>query len=430
MKYLTKILTAGLFTFGLFVACDKNDEPSGPVEDPKQDLSAYSHEVVTGWNQIALDAMGGPTYAFPLVNSRINAMMHIALHDAINSITPVYETYAYSGKYPDADPIAAAASAAHTVLRAHFPDQHAMLDTKLHDYLSKVKVGKAKTQGVELGKYAAAAILDLRENDGAFADPIGDNVPSSVPGVYQATEPFNFVYAEFWKDMQPFSMQNPEQFRSEAYPPLNSQDYADEYEEVKRIGEKDNAHRTDDEAFTGKFWYELSEMGWNKIARIVASKEQMDLPTAARMFALLDIAMADAYIAGWDSKYHYSFWRPITAIHAADDGNPATLSDPGWEPSEPTPPVADYPSTHSALGNAAATVLTHVLGNEVGFTMKSSTAVPNIARSFNSFHQAADENANSRVLAGIHFRSACEAGQKMGNEVADWTINSRLKPLK
>ncbi|MCK6691515.1 MAG: vanadium-dependent haloperoxidase, partial [Thermoanaerobaculia bacterium] len=151
----------------------------------------------------------------------------------------------------------------------------------------------------------------------------------------------------------------------------------------------------------------------------------------ARLFALVNMALADAYTAGWDSKFHYNFWRPYTAIRAADiDGNANTEADPEWEPAEPTPPVQDYPSTHSALGNAAATVLGGLLGDQVTFTMTSGTsALPGETRTFSRFSQAADENAESRVLAGIHFRFSCEKGQELGNQIGKFTLDNHLKPL-
>jgi hypothetical protein len=144
------------------------------------------------------------------------------------------------------------------------------------------------------------------------------------------------------------------------------------------------------------------------------------------------MAIADAYTAGWDAKIHYNFWRPYTAIRKADiDGNNETAADATWEPSEPTPPVQDYPSTHSALGNAAATVLAGVLGDKTSFAMTSPTAVPaGSTRSFTSFSQAAKENADSRVMAGIHFRFSCEAGLELGKNIGKWTLDNHLKPIK
>jgi hypothetical protein len=190
--------------------------------------------------------------------------------------------------------------------------------------------------------------------------------------------------------------------------------------------------RSADQSAYAKFWYEFSEAGWNRVARTVASNKRLSLVESARLFALVDMALADSYIAGWDSKIHHNFWRPYTAIRsAANDGNDATTADKEWEPSEPTPPVHDYPSTHSALGNAAAAVLAKLLGDNTTFTMTSFTAIPaGSTRSFTSFSQAANENADSRVMAGIHFRFSCEAGQELGNKIGNWIADNHLRPLK
>ncbi|RYZ31874.1 MAG: phosphatase PAP2 family protein, partial [Sphingobacteriales bacterium] len=163
----------------------------------------------------------------------------------------------------------------------------------------------------------------------------------------------------------------------------------------------------------------------------VATDKKMDLVNTARAFALLNMAMADAYTSGWDAKFHYNFWRPFTAIrNAGIDNNEATATDTKWEPLMPTPPVQDYPSTHSALGNAAAVVLTNVFGNSVSFSMTSPTADPTKAtRQFKSFRQAAEENADSRVIAGLHFRFSCIAGLELGNNVGDWIIKNHLTPV-
>jgi hypothetical protein len=416
-----------LFALLLCISCS-NSMDNENQDDP---LSEYSNSVILDWNLIALDAMGGPTYPLPLLNSRINAMMHIAMHDAINSVSPHYERYAYSGNHPDANPVIAAAVAAHTVLGPHFEDQQSMLDEELNLALSIIPDGVSKTSGIEAGLAAGKAILNLRDDDGAFADLIDNAEPSDEPGVYQHVPPFDFAYGKNWTSMQPFALNSNKQFRSVPYPPLTSQKYLEDYNEVKMIGQENSTHITEDEAFIAGFWYELSEMGWNKIARKVAVQEELNLAETARLFALLDIALADSYIAGFESKYYYNFWRPYTAIMAAyEDGNDQTEPLAGWVSSQPTPPVPDYPSTHSALGNAGATVLAYIVGDDTEFTFQSTTGIPaEQTRTFQSFTQAADENANSRVLAGIHFRTACDVGQKLGDDVGAWVISNNLRPL-
>ena len=389
------------------------------------------NDVVIEWSNIAYETAGGAMEGHPLLQSRIKAMTYIAMHDALNAIVPVYQSYAYhpAHKINLANPFAAVASAACTVLKASYPDSAAMLDAKLQASLSGIAIGPGKTAGVELGKAAGDAIVAMRAGDGAFQYPISYWSPSEVPGVYNA--PDDSAYGVFWKDMQPFSLQSPEQFLSSPPPALNSFIYTRDYNEIKHFGKINSAVRTADQTAYAYFWFEFQDITWNRIATMQATKTNMNLYTTARMFALLNMALADGYTASWNAKYHYNSWRPITAIHAAaTDGNDLTKPNPNWEPLMPTPPVPDYPSGHAALANTCATILSHFFGNETSFTDATTTAVPaGTERSFKSFMQAADECASSRVMVGIHFRFACEAGQAMGNKVGKWTLEHQLLPL-
>lgn len=421
---LFAILLIALFV--LSSACKKSNDGG------QNDLDQYSSQVVIDWNNAIFQVMSGPAGDHTLLVSRIGAMTQIAVHDALNAIAPRYETYAFDGKNKHADPVAAVATAAYEVLVASQPNQKAMLDSLLAVSLAKVPEGQAKNEGIDLGKKSAAAILDLRKDDGAFQDPIGIVVPSTEPGVYQVVPPFNFVFGPHWRTMQTFSLQKFDQFRISPMPALTSEAYTAAFNEVKRIGQKDSQYRSGEQSYIAKYWYEFSEIGWNRVARIAATDRKLDILATARLLALVNMALADAYTAGWDSKFHYNFWRPYTAIRAAEtDGNPDTDADPQWEPAEPTPPVQDYPSTHSALGNAAATVLAALLGDDVTFTMHSNTTVPaGGTRTFHSFSQAAAENAESRVLAGIHFRFSCEKGLELGEKIGKWTVENHLKPVE
>jgi hypothetical protein len=229
-------------------------------------------------------------------------------------------------------------------------------------------------------------------------------------------------------------MRAPGQFRVAPPPALESSAYAAAFEEVKHSGSKAaDAKRSADQTQYAFYWYEFSDIGWNRIARAVARDKPQDLWQRARTFALLNAVMADAYIAGWDSKLHYNLWRPVTAIRlAADDGNPRTSPDADWTPLLATPPVQDHPSTHSALGAGAAVVLAHAFGSDrVVFTMASPTALPDSPeRSFASFSAAAKENADSRVRAGIHFRFATEAGLKLGEQIGKQSTAQFLAPIR
>jgi hypothetical protein len=222
----------------------------------------------------------------------------------------------------------------------------------------------------------------------------------------------------------PFTLLSGGQFRPAGPPLLESEAYARDFNEVKSLGGKSSAVRIPEQTQIARFWYEGSAQGWNRIARGVAAAKNLDQWEHARLLALVNMAMADGFIAGWHTRYHYNFWRPVTAIRFADtDGNPATEPDPNWESFLNTPPVSDYPSTHSVLGGAAAAVLAAVFGtDQIAFTTTSGAPFAGITRSFTSFSQAAQENADSRVYAGIHFRTACRdgvaLGQKIGRRVA------------
>lgn len=190
--------------------------------------------------------------------------------------------------------------------------------------------------------------------------------------------------------------------------------------------------RTAEQSEIAKFWYEGSPNGWNRIARNVSAHQGLGLWENARLFGLINFAMADGFIAGFDAKYFYNFWRPVSAIRAGEtDGNDHTLADPAWSSFLVTPPVPDYPSTHSVLGGAAADVLARFFEDaEISFTTTSGNPFPGITRSFLSFSQAAQENVDSRVYAGIHYRSACRDGVRQGSKVGRFAFKHFLKPVK
>ncbi len=413
-----------LSIFGL-MACSKSSSAApGPV-------SKHSAQAVLFWNEIAYEAFGGKLYQHSLMASRINAMVQLAIHDALNGIEEKYQRYAFQGKDYEAEPVAATAAAAYNILVNEIPTSKNYLDSMLAISLVDVADDDARARGMALGKHAALAILALRANDGSAANPIVAVEPSNVAGVYQPVPPFDFQFAPFWQDVPAFTLTSKQQFRCIQFPAITSAQYTADFIEVKEFGKMNSNVRTPDQTAISKFWYEISEAGWNRVARTAIVNKQMNMLEAARLLALVDMAIADAYIGGWDSKIHYDLWRPYTAIRKADiDGNENTLFDATWEPFEPTPPIHDYPSTHSALGNAAATVLAKIIGDNVTFSMSSPTALPaGSVRTFQSFSQAAKENAESRVMAGIHFRFSCNAGLKLGEDIGNWAVNNYLKPL-
>lgn len=392
-------------------------------------------QVVIDWNLETYAVIKAATgYADPMAASRVLAMVHLAMHDAVNAVEPRFAAYAYSPKantYPrHADAVVAAAVAAHDVLLALFPAQKDLLTARLEGALIDAGTGEAVAQGKLAGAAAAAAVLAKRADDGSNGSET--YTPGTDPGRYRYTPEFNFLAAPHWRSVTPFVLRSPTQFRVAPPPSLDSEAYTKAFDEVKATGSKaPDADRTEVQTEYAAYWYEFSDIGWNRIARNVSRDKPQDLWQRARTFALLNAAMADSYIAGWDSKMLFDFWRPVTAIRLAEeDGNPATTADANWSPMLVTPPVQDHPSTHSVLGAAAAAVLAHAFGDRVRFTMASPTALPHApSRTFHSFSAAAWENGDSRVRAGLHFRFAVDAGLNMGYRIGHHAVRTMLYPV-
>lgn len=385
--------------------------------------------VVLDWSHHARSALKAETgNQDPLIGTRTLALVHLAMHDAVNAVDRRYQPYAYVDRDAQADAVAAAATAAHQVLAGLFPAQAATLDAQLAASLAAVPDGQAESLGVALGQRVGAALLQRRANDGALATLA--YTPATGAGRFQFVPPFEgVIFRPEWRLVTPFALSSVSQFRSAPPPALDSTAYRDAFNEVKAAGVLTGSNRTAEQTAYARFWYEDSDIGWNSITRDAVQRKQLSLHEAARLFGLVNIALADAYIAGWDAKFHHDFWRPITAIHAAaTDGNDATAPDASWTPLLPTPPVQDHPSTHSVAGAAAATVLAGVLGDATEVSLSSSTADdPGRARTFRSFSEASTENADSRIRAGIHFRFAVDAGLVMGRRVGEQALASQLR---
>lgn len=378
----------------------------------------------------------------PLHESRMLAMMHVAIHDALNAIDRRYQPYAYDGAgAPGASPDAAVAAAARDVLVALFPmlppdigptpgPAVALVEAAYANALASIPSSPAKTQGILIGQAAAAAILALRDGDGSEATFLDFTYEAgSNPGDFQLIPGFPFAAAPSWGAVTPFVLKASSQYRPKAPYDVRSKKYAADFNEVKSLGRIDSTTRTDEQTQIALFWVEGAPQGWNRIARTLSGQQSGDLWENARLFGLLNLASADAYIADFENKYFYKFWRPITAIRAADtDGNPDTAADPTWDSLVPTPPAPDYPSGHSGQGGAMSEVLARFFGDRVSFSTTSTTQ-PGAVRSFTSFSQAAAENANSRIYIGFHFRHATVEGLKLGGKVGQVTFNHYLRPV-
>jgi hypothetical protein len=423
-------LRAGLaFLFSCGMVAAFAGTPAQPV--PGGWRGTRCDELVIDWNLAAHQVIVADNqYANPLPATRALAMMHLAMHDAVNAATPRYATYALQEQDSKADPAVAGVTAAHDVLLALYPGQRSLLQATLAKSLLEAGVGSEVARGKALGSRAAAAILTRRAHDGS--NVAETYTPRAEPGRYRYVPDTDFIVLPQWRSLQPFALQSPSQFRVAAPPSLTSVEYARAFNEVRDFGGATGSKRSTDQTHYAAFWYEFSDIGWNRIARVVSRKQPLDLADHARLFALLNAAMADGYIAGWDSKLHYDFWRPVSAIRLADtDGNAATQADGKWTTLLGTPPIQDHPSTHSVLGSAAAGVLAGAFGRDnIAFSFASLSADPaNPIRHFASFSDAARENADSRIMAGLHFRFATDAGMKLGDDIARHTLANFLQPL-
>lgn len=384
-------------------------------------ISASADEVVR-WNRIATEA-AATAQTDPLTESRIFAILHIAIHDAVNAIDHRYAPYrAPTLLAPDASTDAAIAAAAHATLIQLMPAAKSAFDAAYEEALLKIADGEAKKRGLEIGRQAAAAILSARKNDAS--DRTVTREPGTKPGEYRPTPPdFTPAWFAHWANVTPFVMKLPAQFRPVPPPAVNSAQALADLKEVKRIGAKESATRTAEQSEISRYWYENSTQGWNRIAREVAMAQKLEVLESARLFALVNLAMADGFIGGFEAKYYYTYWRPATAIREAGDAE--------WLSDLITPPVPDYPSTHTVLGAAAAAVLERFFGTDfVNFTMTSGASYPGITRKFWSFSEAARENGASRVLAGIHFSTAVNAGYLQGSRIGTWVFEQALRPIR
>jgi membrane-associated phospholipid phosphatase len=389
-----------------------------------------SANVVLEWNQLALHAVGQARLS-PVFVSRDLAITQAAVYDAVNAIDKSFEPYyAHVEASSGASTEAAAAQAAHDALAALFPAQAGTFDAALAADLVGIPPGRAR-QGIDVGHEAARQILEWRSTDGSTATV--PYTPGTDPGDWQPTPPaFLPALAAQWPGVTPFALTAGSQFRPAAPPALDSAEYADAFNEVKDLGSATSTTRTDEQTQIARFWNDglgtAFAMGyWNKIAQQVATEQNLSLVQDARLFALLNIAEADAQIACWDAKYTYNLWRPVTSIRAADtDGNDATDPDATWTPLLTTPNFPSYTSAHSTLSAAAAGVLTDLFGANYHFTV-GADSLPGVTRSFDSFGAAAAEAGRSRIYGGIHYQFDNTNAQAVGGEVADYVVGGFLK---
>jgi hypothetical protein len=393
-------------------------------------VSQQAPDQVIQWNRILLGIVRTPGVQPATVHStRSFALMHAAVYDAVNAIVKTHTEYLVHVRAPrTASVAAAAAQAAHDVLVRLYPSQSSVLDADLATSLAPIPDGPAKAEGVNVGATVAGLIVELRSGDGSAAAPL-PFTPGTNPGGYQPTPPaFAQPVFTHWPFVKPFALRRADQFRPGPPPALSSPVYTAAFDEVRSLGELGSTTRTADQTQIAKFWGAPIQNYWNEIAQTAALQHGNTLPQNARLFALLDLTLADSVIALYDAKYAYHFWRPVTAIRAADtDGNPHATANPTWLPEvTKTTPDPSYPGAHAVVSAAAADVLAGFFRRDRDSFAVSSEVLPGVQRSFASFSAAADEASVSRIYAGQHFRFDQVAGERLGRRIADYVQQNFL----
>jgi len=465
------------------VAPQRHAVPKHPPQHGVGPIAQLHH-----WNEIAINVSGldhtavrpGEQRVFgeqfgPGRASRAMSIVHIAIFEAVNAIAGDYQSYTGLPSVADSTSMdAAIAQAAHDTLVALFPSQKASCDAQLADDLSQIPDGRAKVKGIELGQQAAAAILALRANDGSqHAEPrVGiEFLTGDEPGEWRQ-DPISLIplaLGAYWGQVRPFIMKSAKQFRVRRPPALKSPEYAAAFNEVKRLGGDGivtPTMRTGEQTEVGIYWaYDgtpslcAPPRLYNQIAVQIADQMGSDVVELARLLALVNVAMADAGIAIWESKYYYEYWRPVTGIREADTGtgptgkgdeNPATFGDPIFSPlgapasnlNGPnfTPPFPAYPSGHAGFGGALFQILRRFYGTDnIPFTFVSDefngmtqdnegNVRPLLPRSFSSLSEAEEENGQSRIYLGIHWAFDKSEGIAQGRRVADYVFEHVFVP--
>lgn len=404
-----------------------------------EDRTLMASDVVIDWNNVTLEAIRTNTPPVnPLAASRALAIVHTAIYDAVNSIDRTHEPYAVQlSPLPGTSRAAAAAAAAHHALSVLFPAHQATFDAALDASLAAVPNGSGENRGVELGVEVATQILALRSTDGS-----GSAVTYTVgsdPGDWQPTPP-GFApspLAPHWGNVTPWAMTSGDQFAVNGIPALTSAEYAAALNEVKSLGAATGSTRTADQSQIALFWNNGPTTATppghlNVMAQLAAESEENTLSDNARLFALLNIAQADAAITSWYNKFATNFWRPVTAIrNAENDDNPDTTDDDTWLSFIPTPPFPTYTSGHSTFSGAAAAVLEDFFGTDnISFELPSESPDPTVLnRNYTSFSHAAQESADSRMYGGIHFRFDNEDGLTSGTALGQYVAANFLQEL-
>lgn len=390
---------------------------------------AYAN-VITDWDEkaiIAVTAMSNLGNTSPYMAQRMMGMVHAAMFDAVNSIERRYRPYLV--QLP-ADPAtskeAAAAAAAAAVLMTIDEKTTGEMKVALASYLAPLPEGAAKSDGVQLGETVAAKILEARANDGSGAPDVYR--PRTAPGVYVPTA---ITISSMWPNMKPFVLDNPSQFRPRPPISLEGKEWAADYNELKDFGGKTSARRTAQQTEIALFWLVGPPVAYHPFVRKLVIAKRLDVVDSARLMALVSIGLTDAIIAVLDAKYHYNFWRPITAIRNGDnDGNPATELEASWQPIANTPMHPEYPCAHCIQSGSVAGVVKAVFGTtEIPEIAMTSPTAPGVTRRWVNMTTFTEEVANARIWSGFHYRFSTRVGTEMGYQIGEYVVKKAMQPV-
>jgi hypothetical protein len=390
-----------------------------------------SANVITDWDEkaVAVVMPAGPVGVSQQIYAaqRMMGMVHAAMFDAVNSIERRYQPYLV--RLP-ADPAtskeAAAAAAAAAVLATIDQKTAGEMKVALASYLASIPDdGAAKVDGIKLGEAVAAKVLEARANDGH--DAVDDYRPRTTPGVYVPT---SITAASTWSKVKPFALTTASQFRPDPPISLSSKEWATDYNEIKDYGGKTSAKRSPQQTETARFWLMVGPPAYHPFVRQLVIAKQMSVGESARLMALAAVGLNDALIAVFDAKYHYNFWRPITAVRNGDiDGNDATEREASWQPIDNTPMHPEYPCAHCILSGTIAGVIKAALGTEdIPEIAITSTAAPGVTHRFTNMTTFTDEVANARIWSGFHYRFSTHVGTDMGLKIGEYIVKNAMQP--
>lgn len=454
MKRQFKLIGITLVACSIIISCQR-DELDGMIESESENqksggiINAYDNTMVITWNE-ALSSLVDNKMPPPM-EARMYALVSLAVHDALNNVIPVYETYALDNatvgrldlpkKHLSSIAEASIAQSAHDMLVALMPASDDYVGDLLAQSLSEIEESEYKALGIEIGIKAAASVLAKRSNDPPLQ--FQSYVQGTEVGQYQSPMPYlianppiwpaNAAYAPDFGSFSPLGILSSSQFRAKPPYTIGSAEYAADYNEVKILGSNNSTVRTPEQTEIGVFFIDNVSNSINRVAKVMAMKEKLNGWETARLMALVHMSQFDACLSSFEGKYHYNLWRPITAIVNGDaDGNDHTVGDASWmilQAARFTPPTPTYPSTHSEMGGSGAEMLKLFFKKDNKSFTIGSYNLPNVQRSFLSFSHFSTECALSRIYIGYHFRNDVIEGEKMGRHVAQFVFKNNLRRL-